>query len=278
MQRIGIGRTAEILEMGDGKVVKLFYENMSSEMAEKEYKINMYVSGKIKDIPKIYGKIDINNRTGLVFQKIDGIHLSRYMSRNITRIPNILKEYSELHCKINQIEVDTDNKDIGGINGIIESIKKQKCLNELEKETIISFLRITDKKQLCHGDYHPENVMIDRDNKLWIIDWITVSACNPNLDIARTYYLLRYGQSPEKRRFIIKIIEKSLKVYLGERYLKYRVSKKERNSFMCYFYIILILRRNDNIQEERNRLEKLIRKNSKRANDKMKKLLNSAFA
>ena len=274
MQRIGIGRTAELLEMGDGKVLKLFYKNMSSEMAEKEYKINMYINGKIENIPQIYGKIDVDGREGLVFQKIDGIHLSRYMSRNITKIPNVLKKYSELHCKINQIEVDTGNKDIGGINGIIEAIKNQKCLNELEKGTIISFLRITDKKQLCHGDYHPENVMIDRDNKLWIIDWITASAGNPNFDIARTYYLLRYGQSPEKRSFFIKIIEKLLKVYLGKQYLKYRVNKKEKDSFMCYFYIILILRRNDNIQEEHNRLEKLIRKNSKRANDKMRELLN----
>jgi aminoglycoside phosphotransferase (APT) family kinase protein len=43
---------------------------------------------------------------------------------------------------------------------------------------------------LCHGDFHPGNVMLDGSREL-VIDWHDASCGNPAADVARTWLLLR---------------------------------------------------------------------------------------
>ena len=44
-------------------------------------------------------------------------------------------------------------------------------------------------QKLCHGDYHPSNVIVKDDGTIYVIDWAHVTQGNASADAARTYLL-----------------------------------------------------------------------------------------
>lgn len=279
MNRIGIGRTAEAFDVDNDCILKLFYENIPYELIKKEYDINILLSSQIKNMPKVVKLYTMDNRKGIVFQKIKGIHMGKFMSQNPSKISNIIREFSILHQKINQIVLDTNELIISDVNDIKANISKANCINESDKQVIINYLNTTDVKNVCHGDFHPENVLIDSSFNLWVIDWATIIICNKMFDIARTYYILRYGQSPEKKPIYVKLLENIVCRILSKTYFKNRIlTITEKKMFRCFYYIILILRLNDGISEETTTLRKLIRANEKSALQEMNRYLKSNFA
>jgi aminoglycoside phosphotransferase (APT) family kinase protein len=56
--------------------------------------------------------------------------------------------------------------------------------------------QLEDGTSVCHGDYHPDNVMLTPKGPV-IIDWLTAGYGNPHLDMARTVLLLSIGEPPD---------------------------------------------------------------------------------
>lgn len=52
--------------------------------------------------------------------------------------------------------------------------------------------RCPDGDRLCHGDFHPGNVLVGGDGPL-VIDWTAATRSDPAADVARTMFLLRSG-------------------------------------------------------------------------------------
>ncbi|MDE6790423.1 MAG: aminoglycoside phosphotransferase family protein, partial [Clostridia bacterium] len=59
---------------------------------------------------------------------------------------------------------------------------------------------------LCHGDFHPSNIIITADGTPYIIDWAHATQGNASADVARTY-LMFYLEGKEQ------LAEKYLKLY-----------------------------------------------------------------
>jgi thiamine kinase-like enzyme len=254
LKRIGFGRTAEFYEISNERVVKLFYSDFSNEMAQTEYSINNRIAKMLPSIPKVYELVKIEGRNGIVFERIEGDTLSHYLARNPLKVLRTANRFASLHREVNDVVLQNigsdDQKD---------KIKRSKILTESEKEVLINFLDKTNSNNLCHGDYHPENVMVAGDDSMRIIDWMTAFAGNPLLDIARTYYLLRYGRSPEKKPLITQGLESILKLVFSKRYLKQRLIRQADKKLFPYFYFIIqVTRLEDNILIENVKLEKKI--------------------
>jgi len=49
-----------------------------------------------------------------------------------------------------------------------------------------------DGGRLCHGDFHPNNIMGPPGHEV-LIGWLDASPCEPAADICRSYVLLRSG-------------------------------------------------------------------------------------
>lgn len=51
---------------------------------------------------------------------------------------------------------------------------------------------------LCHGDYHPGNVLVDTNGKVLVIDFMNVCHGPWQYDVARTYVLISEGDIPKE--------------------------------------------------------------------------------
>ena len=66
------GRTAEVYDIGNEQILKLFLISMPLPAIENEYNIANAIKDFNMPIPKFFGKMEYENRIGLVFEKING--------------------------------------------------------------------------------------------------------------------------------------------------------------------------------------------------------------
>lgn len=214
---IAFGRTAEILSHGNQQVIKLFRSGMPEQLIEAEYNISNDVFHLGISCPQPIELINYEDRKGIIFNRVVGITMLKSITKKLWTVNKEAKRMARIHCRIHQKSVLNfpKQKDI-----LIERILQAPIISSKEKERIITNLKdLKDDVKLCHGDYHPDNIILGE--KEWIIDWMTGMAGNPAGDVARTILLLKLGSMPDKTPKIIKglvsaIRNKILKTYIKE--------------------------------------------------------------
>lgn len=91
------------------------------------------------------------------------------------RVPLLAPLADKMHRKIDKTRLDTEIK---------ESLHQK--LDEMP---------VHDK--LCHGDFHPSNIIITPENLVYVIDWSHVTRGNLSADAARTYLSFLYEKGQE---------------------------------------------------------------------------------
>jgi aminoglycoside phosphotransferase (APT) family kinase protein len=61
--------------------------------------------------------------------------------------------------------------------------------------------------RLCHGDYHPGNVVLARAGPV-VIDWSNVTRGHPAADVARTRLMFRLGDLPPGSPPLLRALER----------------------------------------------------------------------
>lgn len=85
-------------------------------------------------------------------------------------------------------------------------IKSVHKLAENKKKNILQKLdSITFDFRLCHGDFHPFNLILSKEEKVKVVDWVDASSGDIRADVFRSYLL--YAQSH------IELAEMYLKIY-----------------------------------------------------------------
>ena len=243
---IGRGNTAEIFEWEEGKVIKLFHEGYSVDAVEKEFRNASAVANFEFDQPKLYGRADYENRNGIVYERINGITLLDYIMQeeNLDTSGKIL---AEVHKKLlsNKVHGVYRHKDILKYN--IETITD---MNQESKNDILKLLsELPDAETLCHGDFHPGNILIQQD-KYMIIDWMNVCSGHPYSDVARTIYLIEMtpvpGEIEDKESFM------QMKKAMGDTYLRYM--EIDRQEIEKWLILISAAQINDGVSEEERQI------------------------
>ena len=46
---------------------------------------------------------------------------------------------------------------------------------------------------MCHGDFHPDNILVSEDGEWFVIDWLTACLGSLEADVARTMVTMQFG-------------------------------------------------------------------------------------
>lgn len=199
MEKISEGRTAEVYDYAQNQVLKLYQSFVPNDAIQYEYNINQLVSLLPVNCPKVFNKIEQEDRTGIVFEKINGISMLHAMMKPEHNVQQLANIFADLHIQLHQAEIEKESipqykirlqKEL-----LTENILNTELLTLEEKESILAKLAtLEEDNRLCHGDYHPDNVLLGENN--WIIDWMTGNIGHPLGDIARTIIIIRYAIIP----------------------------------------------------------------------------------
>jgi len=211
---IGQGRTAEIFEWEEDKILKLFRPGISKTLSEAEYNASLEINKKINSSPKVYDFIEIDNRSGIIYERIYGITMLNLMSAKPWKLSKEARRLAKLHKSIQQ-KIDFEFPRY--TDRLKSSISEVDLLSDDLKEKLYKYIdTLPDDNILCHGDFHPDNILITKDNAI-IIDWMTSTKGNPLADVARTSIMLKFGDVSGKSRIEKKLID----LFRKKLYLEY---------------------------------------------------------
>lgn len=178
------GRTADIHAWEAGTVLKLFHDWFSLEDIEYEQKIAhaVHVSG-VKS-PAVRELIKVEGRNGLVYERVAGASMLETFQRMPWRSAPLGRILAELHARMHACVFEADVPDQRG--RLRRKLNRADALPTPLKTALLASLNsLPEGNRVCHGDFHPANVLMDGDDAT-IIDWIDASRGNPLADVART--------------------------------------------------------------------------------------------
>ena len=193
-RKIGTGRTAEVYEWSENRVIKLFYPGLSEEAAKREYEMQSLLQQVLPFVTEVHGLQKMEDRVGIVYERVQGDSLSAEIFRN----PEKVFAYGQLMGRIHR---DIHGVTISALPQLKDSIRGtiigSTHLVEKEKENLLRILsHLPEGEAVCHMDYHPENIYLSGD-RVTVLDWMTAGKGHPFADVARTEMILKYARLPE---------------------------------------------------------------------------------
>lgn len=190
---ISQGRTAEIFEWGNKEVVKLYRQGIHYEAIENEYNISTMMNDKGISTPYTVKMVKIDERYGIIYEKVIGKTMISVLTTKPWTITRQAQNLADLHYSMHTCT-------IGGIQTVKEKLRRDingtDLLDDNKKNIILGYLNnLEDGNALCHGDFHPDNVLVAK-NRTLVIDWMTGGMGSPMADAARTHILLSIGTVP----------------------------------------------------------------------------------
>ncbi len=225
---IGSGRTAEVYEWGIDKVIKLFYDWYNEDRIKRDAKTDEFIFKAGVPCPEVFGIEEVDGRKGIVYQRLEGKTMLAIASKNPIKMLNCGKEMARLHYKMHCVQVKGLEAQKEKLENNILHIEQ---LSVNKKERIIQYLRNLPEGQcVCHGDFHPDNIMQTQRGSL-VIDWSTVASGNPLSDVARTCLILKSPYlPPEMSKATVTLIKLAKKQFLAsylKQYIKLSKVKKK---------------------------------------------------
>jgi uncharacterized protein (TIGR02172 family) len=194
-QPIAVGRTAEIYPIEGLKVLKLFFPTIPQPWIDKEVDTGRFIQDTQLPVPKVFERVKLKEREGIVYERIDGPSLLSVLARKPWMVQRCARLMANLHAQVHNVtapsHLETQREWARG--GIPETKKLSKDLQERVLHLLNS---MPEGNQLCHGDFHPGNIIVTQRGPV-IIDWMTASKGVGCGDVARASIILEAAKAPE---------------------------------------------------------------------------------
>ena len=177
-ENLGCGRVAEVFAHG-GNVIKLYRAGRGKEEAFREAATLAILQSTGLPIPSVVSVGQYKDRWG--------IEMSRAPQRTVAfDTGSQVSAMAGLHHRIHQVRSRTLP---GQKKRLRENIERATQLTSRERVRLLSLLEdLPDDDQLCHGDFHPGNIMGDM-SKPFVVDWLDATSGSAQADVCRTYLL-----------------------------------------------------------------------------------------
>lgn len=211
---LAIGRTAEVYPWPDGKVLKLYFPSVPLSWIDAEMRIGQYTQDMHLPVPRLYERITLNGREGLVYERVEGPSGLSKVGRKPWTALQAARLLARLHAQVHAVAAPShlEPQREWARGGILET----EWLPEDLRQAVIQLLdSLPDGSQLCHGDFHPGNILFTARGPV-IIDWMTATRGTAVGDVARTSIILKAAQPPAGiPRWLLELIRRlSLASYL----------------------------------------------------------------
>lgn len=164
--------------------VKLFNADYSKADVLNEALNQARVEETDLNIPKIRAIEVVDGRWAIIMDYIEGKTLSTLIRENPDKVDEYLEFFVDLQISVLSKKVPLLNKLKDKLNARISAADLTATARydlHMRLDSLPKHLR------LCHGDFHPSNIVISNDGTPYIIDWSHATQGNSSADVARTY-------------------------------------------------------------------------------------------
>ncbi len=181
---IATGNTAEIY-LHDNQIVKVYFrerpETVRTEAANQEYARRLGLP-----VPRVVQVTEHEGKPTLVMERAPGVPMKDLLFEDLDRAPAMLARSVEVQRSVHALAAPALRRMSDRLRQQIRSVDG---LGDDAKSELFAMLdEVGDETQLCHGDLHVQNLIVDGDD-IAIIDWMDATRGNPLLDACRTYVI-----------------------------------------------------------------------------------------
>ena len=250
------GRTAEVFTWGDAHVLKLLRDHAPTEAA-REAKITQLAQANGVNTPAVEGVVEIEGRSGIIFERIAGPTLLSQLSRQPWHLISYARQFAELHLAIHQ----SPAPNLSPFHTIMaQRIATVEALTPSMKQNILNTLtQIPTGDRLLHGDFHPDNI-IAAPQGLVIIDWLTAIQGPPIAEVAFTALLFKAAALPSTMPVSIRLMTNLFRNLFRRTYLGHycHLSGLKLSQISALEGLAAAARLSDNIPAEKATLLKIV--------------------
>ena len=245
--RLGTGREAEVYEWGDTAVLKLYRPGFGGHRAE---------AAALRTLdgiaPRLLDVVDHDGRTGLVLERFDGPNILTLLQRQPWRVLALAGELATTHLAVHRIQAPADLPQLR--QALADRIHDAGLPPHLRSFAMRMLDGLPDGDRLCHGDYHPGNVLLTADRTA-VIDWTAAARGAPEADHARTLLLLRWANPLPGTPLLSRALIATGRCLLARRYTRrYRQGAPPVRQVDSWLVVHAAARLSEGIQDEQSML------------------------
>lgn len=255
---LGVGRTAEILPEGEGKVLKLFYPWVEAEWVNLEFTAAQLAFQNGVPTPQPFELVRVDGRYGIVYERVWGQTMLTMFLRQPWRLSGLMRKLSELQIGVTHTSGDGLPPVKQSLEVTIQRVIEFEDLpSESGAEIMKRIQELPDGDDLCHMDFHPDNLLFT--GRGWmILDWMNARCGNPLADIARSALILQVAGPPPgvRARWLLEwAIRFVYRVYLRE---VQRLVGFSKGDFKVWLLPVAAARLAEGVPGEKERIMRLI--------------------
>jgi Ser/Thr protein kinase RdoA (MazF antagonist) len=185
--RIGAGREADVHAWDGDAVVKLYRPGFAGHRAEA---LALAALDGHCVAPRLIDTVECDGRTGLVLERLAGSDMLSLLQRQPWRMLRLARALAGAHLAVHHVQAPADLPDLRSV--LAARIDDAVMPPRLREYALRVLDGLPGGERLCHGDYHPGNVLVAAD-RVAVIDWAYAARGVPEADHARTMMMLRWA-------------------------------------------------------------------------------------
>jgi aminoglycoside phosphotransferase (APT) family kinase protein len=252
--KLAEGRDAEIFSWDERSVLRLYRDHGAAALADCEMAALDAVRTALPCVPAPLGRVEWQGRPGIVLERLDGQSMLAEIASRPWRVLELAMLSGRVHAEVHALRGPSELPDlrdelrrrIAGEASIPLGLSRA-ALDELD--------RLPEGDALCHGDFHPDNVLLCASGPA-VIDWPNATRGDACGDFARTVLMLRVGAPAPGAPRLIRWAQWTGRGPFMRAYVRgYRETRRHDDALVRRWQLVRAVDRlADGIAEERQRL------------------------
>jgi Ser/Thr protein kinase RdoA (MazF antagonist) len=191
LERLASGASAQVYAWPQARALKLFKPGFPREAIERELHQSRVAHLAGAPTPRPEGLAGVDGRTGIVFERCDGPTLYELLAARARPAAELAHAFFDLQQAIHRCAAPALEPIAARLarrlplaRGVPEALRRA-------AGALLNTAPAGDA--LCHGDFHPLNVIVGAQRTL-AIDWLDAARGDPAIDVTRTLVYLRYSR------------------------------------------------------------------------------------
>ena len=260
LRRIGAGREAEVYCLDERRVLRLARTAALRAEVERERVALLAARRCGAPAPAVFERMDVDGRPGLVLERLDAHDLLAGMLRRPWEIARVPVALAGLHTSLHETVAPAELPDLR--TEVAERLQSGLVPRDVRDAALRALQQLPDGDRLCHGDFHPGNVLRRRRGGYVVIDWKAATRGDPAGDVARTRLLLLGAWIPGAGPRQLQLLLTPFRWALYAAYLRayQRQRELERSAIIAWVPVLAAARLSYDIPQERTPMLALARR------------------
>jgi len=247
---VGQGRTAEVFEWDAHQVLKLFRVGFESS-AEREFEAAKTARALGANTPLVHELVRFESRVGILFDRVSSRSLMSRLSSRPWQLGTAARRMAQAHAAIHELRSPSAPRLLERLEQLIVNANANGLPESQRERALHELAELPDGDALCHGDFHPGN-LLDDGNHLTVIDWATAGRGHPLVDVAVTAMMMRFAELPIGTSWHLRQLARFARRRILSNYLTaYGLSESDRQRLRSWKFALAAARFGRGVEAER---------------------------